>query len=175
MDRQRTKQLEEISDYAKDLHASVNHTYDGKPYGVHLTMVYHFGFKFKHLLSEDFQYYALASCWTHDLIEDCRVTFNDLHKKVGYKIANVTYKLTNYKGKTRAKRANKKYYRKISGCLVSTFVKICDRLANASYSKESGSSMFEKYKAEHANFRDKLYHPEFQEMWDELDAIFEIN
>ena len=35
--------------------------------------------------------------------------------------------------------------------------------------------MFEVYKKENENFRNNLYTQEFQEMWDELDNILEIN
>jgi len=167
-------EIQRVATYASEAHASVNHTYDGKPYSFHLNMVYDFGFKFKHLLPEDKIITSLSACWTHDLIEDCRLSYNDIAEKFGVSVADITYNLSNNKGKTRAERANNEYYLYISFCRYSTFVKICDRLANATHSKNSGSRMFEVYKKENKNFRNNLYTSELQEMWDELDTIFEI-
>jgi len=168
------KEVQIANYYATKAHASVNHTYDGKPYSFHLNMVYNFGVKFQHLLPEDKVIITLSACWTHDLIEDCRLSYNDISKKFGVIVADITYNLSNNKGKTRAERANNEYYQYISFCRYSTFVKICDRLANATHSKNSGSRMFEMYKKENENFRNNLYTSELQEMWDELDDIFGI-
>jgi len=169
------KEIKIVSDYATEAHASVNHTYvNNQPYSFHLEMVYSYGLKYSYLLPKDKVINALSACWTHDLIEDCRITYNDLANIFNISVADITYNLTNNKGKSRSERAGDSYYEAIFECQVSTFVKICDRLANGQYSKDSGSGMFKKYKKEHANFRQRLYTPEFQEMWDELDEIFEI-
>lgn len=166
-----TEEIRKVRDYAVEIHASVNHTYDGQPYSVHLEMVYNYAIKFIDLLPQSNIQDALSACWTHDLIEDCRVTYNDLFKKTNRSIAEISYNLTNNKGKNRDERADKRYYKAIRACQTSTFVKICDRLANIRYSKLSGSSMFNKYKNEHIYFQAKLYHPEFQEMWDEMKRL----
>jgi len=56
------------------------------------------------------------------------------------------------------------------------FVKLCDRLANIKYSKESGSIMFNVYKEEYYLFKDKLaavtnaYH----DMWKEMEELLEL-
>jgi len=56
------------------------------------------------------------------------------------------------------------------------FVKLCDRIANIEYSKQTNDSMFEKYKKEH-----KLFVARFPEtirvklkpMFDHLDSLFQ--
>ena len=161
-----------VEEYATNLHTSVNHTYDNSPYSTHLKMVYEFGTKYTHLLPIDLVTNTLAACWAHDLIEDCRVTYNDLKKDLNLQIAEITYNLTNNKGKSRGDRANGSYYADIRKCEQSTYVKICDRLANVTYSKQQGSSMYEKYKAEQNKFRIALYTGQFYDMWVELDTIF---
>jgi len=144
--------------FGVDSHMDVNQLYDGKPYGEHLQMVYDYAIKFIHLVPEDKQEIVLASTWLHDTIEDVHsITFNDIKKKFGEEIAEITYALTNEKGRTRKERANDKYYEGIRNRPYATFIKICDRLANVSYSKETGSRMFEVYKKEHLNFVQSLY------------------
>jgi hypothetical protein len=157
--------------YATKLHASVNHTYDDGPYSIHLQMVYEFGAKYAYLLPKHFVNDTLTACWSHDLIEDCRITYNDLKKDLNQYIAEITYNLTNNRGRTRGERADYSYYEGIKACEQSTYVKICDRLANATYSKSKGSGMYEKYKAEQENFKLVLYTEQYHVMWAELDAI----
>ena len=53
---------------------------------------------------------VLAACWVHDVIEDCRETYNDVKNVLGERVADIAYALTNEKGKTRKERANDKYY-----------------------------------------------------------------
>lgn len=142
--------------YAIEKHASVNHEYDDKPYSVHLEMVFYIGIKFIHLVPVGWHETLLACCWLHDTIEDCRITYNDLVGQFNPTVANIVYALTNEKGKTRAERANDKYYEGIVNEENAVFVKLCDRIANVEYSKDRKSSMFEKYKAENRNFLIKL-------------------
>ena len=109
-------------------------------------MVVDFIILYSHLIDDDKLHIAIASGWNHDTIEDTPETFNDVMNKLGEIVAEIVYKLSNEKGRTRAERANHKYYSEILKCEISTFVKICDRFANATYSKTKGSSMFGKYK-----------------------------
>lgn len=50
-------------------------------------------------------------------------------------VADIVYAVTNEKGKNRSERANEKYYQGIRENKLAVIVKICDRLANALYSK----------------------------------------
>jgi hypothetical protein len=161
--------------YAIKCHDETNHKYDkDKPYTVHLEMVYNYGQKYSALIDEEFYEYVLGACWTHDTIEDCRCTFNNVKDACSIVIAEITYALTNEKGKTRKERANDKYYEGIKNIPGATFVKICDRLANVKYSVENNSSMKDKYKKEYLDFKQNLYLPEYKPMFDELEELLGI-
>ena len=114
-----------------------------------------------------------SACWCHDLIEDCRLTYNDLRKETSAELADIVYAVTNEMGRNRRERATKTYP-KIKGNSHATFVKLCDRIANSLFSAYSGSSMFEKYRSENAEFKAQLFTGEFPEMWEELDRIFDL-
>jgi len=98
----------------------------------------------------------IISCYAHDLIEDTRTSYNDVVKYLGQLIADITFAVTNEKGKTRGDRANDKYYEGIRNTEGAIFVKLCDRIANVQYSKMTKSSMFEKYKKENKHFMEML-------------------
>lgn len=92
----------------------------------------------------------------HDLIEDTRVSYNDVKDHLGQEAADIIYAVSNEKGKTRKERANTTYYKGIRETPGATFVKLCDRIANVQYSKMTGSRMFEMYKKENSNFIQEL-------------------
>jgi (p)ppGpp synthase/HD superfamily hydrolase len=175
-------------------HNSTNHMYDTYlPYEFHLRMVHHVGQQFKHLLVDD-EYYTgdvivnpttqvstrhacMLACWGHDLIEDTRVSYNDVKDHLGQEAADIIYALTNEKGKNRKERANDKYYEGIRNTKGAVFVKLCDRIANVQYSKMTGSRMFEMYKKENDMFVVQLgwdrkeSHP-YGEMFRYLNNLF---
>ena len=142
--------------FAIEAHASTNHTYDNKPYSIHLTMVANVARKYIDIIPEQCQDEVLSACWLHDTIEDCRITYNDLKKEFGESVAEIVYAVSNEKGKNRKERANDNYYRGIRNTAWATFVKMCDRLANIQYSKETKSRMLEVYRKEHSKFIDSL-------------------
>ena len=140
-------------DYAIKCHRDTNHKYDKtKPYEVHLQMVFDTAVKFSYLLPVDERQDILDACWCHDVIEDCRQTYNDVKQATNGRVAEIVYAVTNEKGKNRAERGNEKYYEGIRNTPGACFVKLCDRIANYTYSKENGSSMRKKYDEEHAKF-----------------------
>lgn len=137
--------IAQIETAAHELHAAVNQTYDDKkPYGYHLDMV-----------ADAVRCYGAEICqeeadvlpmlfgaYFHDSIEDARQTYNDV-KKIALRFMSesqalmateIVYALTNDKGRTRAERAGEKYYEGIRETPYAPLVKLCDRLANASYS-----------------------------------------
>lgn len=167
--------IEKSKKYAILKHEETNHKYDEElPYSVHLDMVYHYGLIFIKLIDENIKDYVLASCYTHDLIEDCRETFNDVKLNTCFEVAEITFALTNEKGKNRNERANNKYYDGIKNTNGATFVKLCDRLANISYSKSKHSNMLTIYKGEYENFKSKLYSKKYEIMFNEIEKILEI-
>jgi (p)ppGpp synthase/HD superfamily hydrolase len=184
------------SNWCIEQHRKTNHFYDTYlPYEFHLRMVNQVGQDFKHLLDDKLDYYTgetyrgpkqdqvtmqeacLVATWGHDLIEDCRVSYNDVKTHLGQEAADIVYAVTNEKGKNRAERANEKYYQGIRETPGAVFVKLCDRIANVQYSKMTKSRMFEMYKKENDNFivqlgwDDTNTHPYF-EMFVYLTNLF---
>lgn len=146
--------IEKARKFAYKYHGLVNQLYDGKPYAdTHLQKVYDIGLKYIHLIPKEVQTDVLIACWLHDLLEDVHFfTYNDVKKLFGEVTAEIVFACTNDKGRTRKDRAGNKYYKGIRNTKYATFVKLCDRLANMSYSKSVQSSMFKTYKREHPYF-----------------------
>jgi (p)ppGpp synthase/HD superfamily hydrolase len=162
--------------YCIEQHKSTNHMYDTYlPYEFHLRMVANVAEDFKHLLDDKVDYYTgrvetykradisvtlqeacLIAAWGHDLIEDARVSYNDVKAHLGQEAADIVYAVTNEKGKSRKERANDKYYEGIRSTPGAVFVKMCDRIANVQYSKMTKSRMFELYKKENIEFTKEL-------------------
>jgi (p)ppGpp synthase/HD superfamily hydrolase len=177
-------------------HRSTNHMYsEYLPYEFHLRMVNQVAQDFNHLLDDTKDYFTgekyrgpmqgqvtlMDACfratWGHDLIEDCRVSYNDVKEQLGQEAADIIYAVTNEKGKNRKERANDKYYEGIRNTPGAVFVKLCDRIANVQYSKMTKSRMFEMYKKENDDFIVRLgyvysnTHPYF-EMFNYLINLF---
>ena len=178
-----------------DQHKNTNHWYDTYlPYEFHLRMVNQVAKDFKHLLDNTKDYYTgdayrgpkqdqvtlrdacLLATWGHDLIEDCRVSYNDVKEHLGQEVADIVYAVSNEKGKNRKERANEKYYVGIRTTPGAVFVKICDRIANVQYSKMTKSRMFEMYKKENPEFERRLGrhtdNKDLEEMFKYLDNLF---
>lgn len=170
------------SQWCIEQHHNTNHYYDTYlPYEFHLRMVNQAAMDFKHLLDDTKDYFTgepwrgpkqnqvtlrdacLTATWGHDLIEDCRVSYNDVKEHLGQEAADIVYAVSNEKGKTRAERANDKYYEGIRNTPGAVFVKLCDRIANVQYSKMTKSRMFEMYKKENEHFIKSLGgHPQHE-------------
>lgn len=154
-------------------HQKTNHFYDTYlPYEFHLRMVVNVCNEF--LAKSTFSNYPVIelACWGHDLIEDCRVSYNDCKEVLGSSVADIIYAVSNEKGKNRKERANDKYYEAIRNTAGATFVKLCDRIANVQYSKLTKSKMFEMYKKENKEFIEKLYNSQYETMFIYLDSLF---
>jgi hypothetical protein len=162
--------VKQARDFAIKHHEETNHLYDGKPYSFHLEMVVEFALKYIHLIPEGYRHIVLAAIWLHDTVEDCRLTYNDIRKATNYQVAEIVYALSNEKGKTRAERANSKYYKGIRAIIFAVFGKLSDRLGNGKYSYEksigqiTAGSMFDKYGAENDKFIWSLIKPEWYEI-----------
>jgi len=175
-------------DFAIESHNSINQKYNGKPYGEsHLQFAYNIGEMFIYLIPEDDRDDILAAIWAHDIIEDVTsVTFNDLKKATNERVAELAYVCTNEKGRTRAERANGKYYRGIKRTKYAKFVKLCDRIANVKYSLDTKHRMFKMYQKEQKHFQksltdnifDKIYklihlrtESNYNDMWIYLNSL----
>ena len=161
-------QIEQIRQAAHELHQSVNQTYgDDLPYGFHLDMVVEGICCYGHLVCacEEDVVPLFFGGYFHDSIEDTRQTYNDVMKMArkwmteeqALMATEIVYALTNDKGRTRAERAGERYYQGIRETPYAPFVKLCDRLANVTYScsidsGRDGSRMREVYKGEMKHF-----------------------
>jgi (p)ppGpp synthase/HD superfamily hydrolase len=163
--------LQQVTEYATGKHIIVNHNYGFKDYSYHLNMVCDVAEQFIYLVDVEERENVYCGCWVHDIIEDARETYNDVLQNTNETIANLAYALTNEKGKNRSERASDKYYKEMHDVPNAVFIKMCDRIANITHSKNEGSKMFDKYKKENDNFIKKLYRPELQEMINFIDKL----
>lgn len=152
--------------FALKAHHSIRQKYSDKyPYYYHLKMVRDSGMKFIHLISNNTQA-IYAGLLLHDILEDVSsITYNDLKKIFGEEVADIVYCCSNEKGKNRYQRANNKFYNELRANEQAVFVKISDRIGNMTYSKQTGSSMFDKYKKEYPEFSKKLFIERYQPMF----------
>lgn len=165
------RQLLKAQSWAISQHSETNHLYDKYlPYAFHLNMVAAVCREFRHLESVDPDWWNMleAACYGHDLIEDCRVTYNDCIEFMGRSATEIIYAVTNEKGRNRSERANDKYYEGIRKTPGAVFVKLCDRIANVRYSKMVQGSMLEKYKKENDHFINQLAPANYSPMVDHL-------
>lgn len=161
-----SKEIETMRQSAYDLHQSVNQTYgDSLPYGFHLDMVVDLIRRYGHLVcaGEEDVLPLFFGGFYHDSIEDARLTYNDVKKvarqwmtdEQALTAVEIVYALTNDKGRNRAERAGEKYYKGIRETPYAPFVKLCDRLANTTFScsdDEGNPRMREVYKQEMPHF-----------------------
>jgi (p)ppGpp synthase/HD superfamily hydrolase len=144
---------EEKIQWIYEQHRATNHYYDKYlPYEFHLNMVAQVARDFSHIVSASAAELIILAAYGHDLIEDTRVSYNDVVEVLGDEVADIIYAVSNEKGKTRKERANEKYYEGIRNTPYAVYVKLCDRIANVQYSKTTKSRMFEMYKKENPEF-----------------------
>lgn len=159
--------IEEIRLTAWNLHESVGQTYDNNlPYGHHLSMVAEAAIKYGcDVVADESDIIPLIfAAFFHDSIEDARLTYNDvvamaerfMNDKQALTAAEIVYALTNDKGRTRKERAGEHYYIGIRETPYAPFVKLCDRLANMTYSfkgtNDSNNHMHKVYQSEWPHF-----------------------
>jgi len=161
------EKIAQIRESAHQLHDGVNQTYgDELPYGYHLDMVANDVRDFGHLVceKEDDVIPMMFGAYYHDSIEDARLSYNDVMRTArtlmteeqALMATEIVYALTNDKGRTRSERAGEKYYKGIRETPYAPFIKLCDRLANITYScagvDYDNLRMKEVYKSEVPHF-----------------------
>lgn len=170
-----TTLIERSRDYAISRHQARNQMYGEHPYSFHLEQVVAVAQRYTHLFQlaplQGLEEVALAGCWVHDVIEDTGESYNDVLKATSEGVAEIAFALTTPKGRTRKERHCKAYYDGICITPGAVFVKICDRLANVTHSKSTGSRMFALYQKEAAGFEEMLWFPEYAEMFEELQTL----
>jgi hypothetical protein len=167
---------QEIRLKAFELHHLANKLYAGQPYSFHLDMVHDFYCKYKHHLTAKQQEIVEKALWFHDVEEDCGMSYHAITKLIGDEAADVVFNVTNEQGKSRKEKILKTLY-KTSTTYESTFLKICDRLANMTFSfteklKNEQSDMYDTYVDEYYILRYTLNRKGwFKDMWVELDGL----
>lgn len=159
--------LSEIRNKAHQIHQSVNQLYDKNlPYSVHIDRVAEIAAEYASLICDTpgDVIPIIFGAYFHDTIEDARLTYNDVLKIArtymsdvqAMTAAEIVYALTNEKGRTRAERANDKYYEGIRSTPYAPLCKVADRIANMSFSaantSEYNKRMLALYAAENPHF-----------------------
>lgn len=138
------------------------------PYFYHLNMVNKFALKFSHIVN--FNINVCIGALFHDLIEDCRLTYNDVKQKWGVEVADIVFACTELRGRNRAERHGPEYYALLKTSELGSFVKICDVIANMTMGTMTGSSMLKKYRKDYPKFKELLYRDNFKEMFDYIES-----
>lgn len=174
--------LIKISDFARKAHDDANCIYDGKNYYTHVKMVEDCVNKYEFIFrkGEDF-HNTLAAASCHDLIEDAKLSFNDIKNASNIDVARIVLAVTDIHEENRLMRHLMTMGKTVKDHR-AIILKLCDIKANASYSKANGSSMYAKYVEEYAYrkpifkkalnwYRDKLNMDKVTHLWSELDII----
>lgn len=162
----KNRELHKASYFAFKTHHSVRQRYNDKyPYYYHIKMVTGFITLFKTLLNENDYNVAFKAGCGHDLIEDCRLTYNDVKELYGVEVADVVFACTELRGKNRSERHGPEYIKGLQDSRLGTYVKICDIIANMTMGLRTGSSMLKKYRKEYPHTREKLFRQEFEELF----------
>lgn len=146
-----------------------NQHYDIFPYLYHIRKVVQ--------VAEELGYdqSIIVACILHDSMEDGDLSYKDIKTYFGEEVAEIVFAVTDELGRNRKER-KAKTYPKIRANWKATVVKICDRIANVTHSKEFNSKMFEMYQKENEVFVSSIQsdeHPiDVQKAWNKLDSIF---
>lgn len=152
------------------------------PYSYHLESVARLANKFfKNSMNFSMEQ-AVMVAYGHDLIEDARVTFNDVHiflsgigtgvtplKSVSAaRVARCIYNCTESTGRNREERHDEAYLERLLSDGLSVFVKLCDITANVLYGLANSSRMPKKYKVEVIDLFSKI-----REKYDSFNYIMD--
>lgn len=159
--------------YAYNVDTLVRHKYDGKHYSFHTNLVYYYTKKYKSLVRPEYREGVFAAAFTHDLIEDCGETFNDVKAETSDYVARLTSAMTTYvHGHSRNERAPESYYDRLKDVEYGDYLKICDRLANIKISTTKERRMAEMYAKEHKKFKERLFKSKYSMMFEEMEDMF---
>ena len=179
---EKSEELRLFSEFCRNAHDEANCKYDGKNYYTHVSMVEEGVDKYETVfLNYDDYYIARMGGSGHDLIEDAKLTFNDIKKASCKAVARVILDVTDVHEENRLLRHLFTMGKTVKNH-ISIIVKMADMRANGLYSKTHGSNMYKKYVAEY-NYRkpifklalkwyDKYIDQEvLKDFWNELDWI----
>lgn len=176
------KSFEDFKDLCDERHnIYVNQFYDkGLTYSFHTDVVLLQGLKFLHLITNEIDKFVVkCGLKGHDLIEDGRMTFNDIKtiiidilikndvasylsldeiNKIGVDVAEIVFQCTDYRGRNRHERKPIEYYNELVQNKLAVFVKISDIIGNSKYGFLTNSNKANMYKTEwHSKVRNLLH------------------
>ena len=145
--------------------------YGTEPYINHLDDVFDIAKRYN--LDECIQ----TASYLHDLFEDTDVSFEDIWREFGWKVAILVYYVTDEHGSNRKERKIRTYEKTASN-KEAILLKLCDRIANVQHSKNTNRELFNMYKKEQPDFIDGLMiggtrYGILGEMISELNNLFE--
>lgn len=166
-------------------------------YSFHLNLVDKQVDKFKYLIKDSFiineknhlshpvglHQILSDAAWGHDLIEDARITYNDVVDKAseiygnslaGKILGDIIYSCTELRGKNRDERHGFEYFRLLRENKFGLFVKLCDIAANVGYGLLTNSSMYNKYQKEFPKLKEQLYISEFDDLFNYIEKLLTI-
>lgn len=143
--------LENARKFAIEAHG--DQKYGDKPYIHHLESVV--------AILEPHGEEAKIIGYLHDVVEDTKVTVEEIEKLFGRFVAQCVGILSDEPGKNRKERKTKTYEKmsKVTGKeTLALVVKAADRLANIEACiKDGNKSLLDMYKKEHKHFHDAIY------------------
>jgi hypothetical protein len=180
--------LETLLEKVYNIHdVECNQKYDETlPYSFHLKLVVNTAKIFAKRDGKDSLVVKIlmAAAAGHDLIEDARMSYNDVkylyssvfRMKEATLIADIIYACTEEKGKNREERHSDNFYEELKENHLAVFVKLCDISCNMLYSLLTRSSMFDVYKHEYPKLKERLDDTKLYNvnLWHYLNSIMEI-
>ena len=97
----------------------------------------------------------VVACILHDTLEDGAISYNDIKKAFGERVADIVYDVTDELGKNRKER-KEKTYPKTKANWKAIVVKLCDRIANVRHSGIYAPDKYKMYQREHFDFCEAL-------------------
>lgn len=146
------------------------------PYSFHLDLVEKQAIKFKYLLTdEEFDIVRMGAI-CHDLIEDARLTYNDIKNGVFSltiyqlnQLADIIFACTELRGKDRDERHGPEFIQGLKDNKLGLFVKLCDISANVGFGLLTNSTMVARYRKEFPKFKEQLYLDEYKPLFDHIE------
>jgi len=173
-----------VAVFAKKCYDDANCTYGDldETYMVHINMVVGYVRVYQHVFKRPIDVEVTTSAaYYHDAIEDAKQTCNDISRVIGREAALVVLSVTDVPAENRLMK-----HLLTMGKTVQDYraivLKMCDILANATYSKANGSSMYKKYVGEYQYrrpifmkalewYKDELDTKVLKDLWKELDEV----
>lgn len=151
--------------FAKERHHDQRYG-DDLPYEFHLAHAVHVASRFGITDPK-----MVAAVWLHDVVEDTPTTIAEVESCFGAPVARLVDAVTDQPGKNRRERHAATYPR-VRAQSGAVGVKLCDRIANVTYSLDYGSPQLGMYVKEHAAFGEALYIAgHYESMWRHLDRL----